>query len=326
MDLKQLVEEQIRAQGWIRPGDTVLCGVSGGADSLCLFHLLSAYKGEHSFAVMHVHHHLRDSADGDEAFVRELCKRCAVTYYRADVYLEPGASEEAARKARYAAFRDKLRELQPDPAHRKLAVAHTMDDDAETVLFRLFRGSGLKGLGGIRALQPMEDYTIFRPLLSVSRLQIEEYLNEKGFRWCSDETNAGDSYARNRIRHHILRTAAESVNPRAAEHIHGAAEQLKLAEDYLEDQAEACFASCTEDLPDGVHIDRKAFLALHPYMQRRLALTAMQKVSGREGDFSADHVLLFCGLFSLPTGKMLDLPGGLHATRSRTAVELLRKS
>ena len=200
-----------------------------------------------------------------------------------------------------------------------------MEDDAETVLQNLFRGSGLKGLGGIRECIELPELTIVRPLLSFSRKEIEEYLRSIGQGWRTDESNETDQYARNRIRHNIL-PEAESVNAQAAAHIHAAAEQLILAEEYLDAREEEVWAECVEPQEDGLRISRKAFLGLHPYMQQRLALRALKEVSGCARDITQTHVRLFTELFTLPTGKSLDMPHRLCALREREAVLLLRKS
>jgi len=333
MDLKERVRRTIAEQGLIGPEDTVLCGVSGGADSLCLFLLLhSLYKDSSvKLHVMHIHHHLRKSADDDALFVRRICSDLSVPFKQKDVDVtalvaEKGLStEEAARILRYCAFKEELCAIEPDRSRRRLAVAHNLNDDAETVLHNLFRGSGLKGLGGIRPLQEHDDYTLIRPLLDVSRSEIEDYLNNAGISWCTDESNLSDDYARNRIRNNLLPLAASQINERAAQHIHSAAAQLISAEDFISSALDDAFKACTSDIPDGLRIDRAGFLELHPYLRRRLALKCMEYVSGYAKDISGIHVEVLCSLFTLPTGKMLDLPHRLHAVRRRDHVELIRK-
>lgn len=333
MDLKEKVRRAITEQGLIEPDDTVICGVSGGADSLCLFILLhELYKDSPvRLSVMHIHHHLRESADEDAAFVRSLCSELSVPFELKDVDVnalvaEKGLStEEAARILRYHAFEDRLCSIEPDPSKRRLAVAHNLNDDAETVLHNLFRGSGLKGLGGIRPLQPMGSYTLIRPLLDISRAEIEEYLKNAALNWRTDESNLSNDYERNRIRNILLPMAASQINERAAEHIHSAAAQLRSAEDYIASGLDSAFKACVSDIPDGISIDRAAFMALHPYLQKRLALKCMEYVSGYAKDISGIHIDVLCGLFALPTGKMLDLPHRLHAIRRRDCVELIRK-
>lgn len=316
----------------VKDEDTVVAGVSGGADSLCLFILLKSLLKPGQLKVMHVHHHLRDNADGDEAFVRALCEKEGIGYRRADVDVEAlvrerGLStEEAARELRYAAMKAWLSELEPEPGRRKLAVAHTLNDNAETVLHNLFRGSGLKGLGGIRPIAERDGYMLIRPLLNFSREEIEGYLNSSGMSWRCDESNESDAYARNRIRRHLLPAAAEMVNPSAALHVHEAALKLSSAEDFISSAlAEAHDSLVSPSENGGLRIDRRGFLALHPYLRSRLAVLCMEEVSGSAKDITALHASLFEGLFSLPCGKMLDLPHRLHALRCREYVELVSK-
>ena len=333
MDLKDRVQRFIDEQGLIGADDTVLCGVSGGADSLCLFILLhELYKDSSvSLHVMHIHHHLRESADADADFVRCMCNDLSVPFSLKDVDVESfareirGSTEEAARILRYRAFKDKLKELESRPSKRCLAVAHNMNDDAETVLHNLFRGSGLKGLGGIRPMQDKGEYRLIRPLLDIPRNDIEEFLRNKGIAWCTDETNLGDDYARNRIRHNLLPLAVSQINEGAVLHIHKAASTLSSAEDYISIQLDEAFRSCIEECADGIRINRAAFSDLHPYLKKRLALKCLEYVSGYAKDITGTHVELLCGLFSLPAGKMLDMPHKLHALRYKEYVELVRK-
>lgn len=306
-------------------------GVSGGADSVCLFLLLwKLYRdSEVTLRVMHINHHLREDAAEDAAFVQELCDRCGVPCIQRDVDVEGylrthkiSSTEEAARILRYEAFFAYLEELPGEPETKKLAVAHTLNDNAETVLHHLFRGSGLKGLGG---MQPKRD-AIIRPMLFLSRTEVEDYLRSFGQPWRTDSTNEGDDYARNRIRHHILPLAESEVNAQAAEHIHTAAGQLSAAEDFICASLQEAYERVVTAQADGIRMDRAAFLALHPYLQERLALCCMQEVSGCAKDITAKHVGIFLGLFTLPCGKMLDLPHGLFALRRREYIELLRKN
>lgn len=329
--LEQRIREYIEAQGLIASKDTILVGVSGGADSLCLFLLLwKLYRNSDvSLCVMHINHHLREDAAEDAAFVQEICDRSGVPCIQRDVDVEGylrthkvSSTEEAARILRYEAFFDYLAELPGAPEQKKLAVAHTLNDNAETVLHHLFRGSGLKGLGG---MQPKRD-AIIRPLLFASRGEVEAYLEAFGQAWRTDSTNAEDDYARNRIRHHILPLAESEVNAQAAEHIHAAAGQLRAAEDFICASLQEAYQRIVTPQEDGVRIDRGAFLALHPYLRERLALLCMQEVSGCAKDITAKHVGIFLGLFTLPCGKMLDLPHGLFALRRREYIELLRKN
>ena len=201
--------ERVRAYAekyqMIRPGDRIVAGISGGADSVCLLFLLRELcreKGAGLFAV-HVNHGLRGAEAGeDEAYVRKLCGELKVPLrvfsfdVRGRAREEHLTLEEAGRLCRYEAFEEEAERI----GGTRIAVAHHAGDQAETVLFQLFRGSGLKGLAGIR---PVRD-NVIRPLLCTGREEIEAWLTERGIEWRTDSTNLTTDYTRNRIRGEIL--------------------------------------------------------------------------------------------------------------------------
>lgn len=181
---------------------TLVIGVSGGADSVCLLLLLEKVCKERGIlpVVVHIEHGIRGKESlSDAAFVENLCKQKDILFHRFSYAVEKIAkesgesTEEAGRRLRYDTFFQVAEQYE----QAKIAVAHNENDQAETVLFHLARGSGIKGMGGI----PPVRGNIIRPLLGVSRAEIEQYLKEAGQPYCTDSTNALDVYARNRIRH-----------------------------------------------------------------------------------------------------------------------------
>ena len=203
------VEKFIRKYNMLQSGDCVIAGVSGGADSVCMLLILHELSESMGFSVraVHLNHMIRgDEADRDEAFVAELCDRINVplkSFRRnvPEIAAEEGlSSEEAGRKIRYQLFEEAADDAQKEFKRVRIAVAHNRDDLAETVIFNMARGSSLKGLTGIR---PVRD-DIIRPILFAGRNEIEDYLAEKGESYCTDSTNLGDDYSRNRIRHVII--------------------------------------------------------------------------------------------------------------------------
>ena len=218
----------VRQQNLISAGDTVICAVSGGADSVAL--LFGLYLLKEKLGILleaaHFNHHLRgEESDRDEAFVRELCDRYDIPLHLGSGYIQPGKKglEAAARDARYAFLRS---------LSGKIATAHTADDNAETVLMHLIRGTGLKGLGGIMPLSG----NVIRPMLTVTRTEVEVFLEE----WClsciQDSSNDTDAFLRNRIRHHVM-PLLKAENPRLAENVSEMALRLREDEDYLSRQA-----------------------------------------------------------------------------------------
>ena len=310
----------------LKAGDKVLLGVSGGADSTCLFCIMTALakKMPLQVAVVHVHHGIRgEEAEGDAAFVRELCEREQIPFFleRADVPAlakEWGLSEEAAgRRVRYEAFRRRKEEWGADV----IAVAHQKEDSAETVLLNLFRGSSLAGL---RGLQPRNG-DVIRPLLCLQRREVLEILQRLGQPWREDCTNEEDGYTRNRIRHRILSYAQESVNAQAVEHILNAARRIGEANDHLNREADERFDELCEPRQSGFFLKEDVWEKTEPALRGILCRKVMSRVRGSGIDLEMVHITALKGLFEKRPGKKLDLPGGLRAYRMESGI-LLEKA
>lgn len=236
----------------------IVAGVSGGPDSVCLLYVLVKLRDEltaekclNLYAV-HVNHGLRREAKEDERFVEELCRKwnvpldvCCID--AAQMAREQGLScEEAGRRARYEAFEGRLQKLDEGTGTRGcIAVAHHRDDRAETLLFNLFRGTGLDGMAGIRPVRASESGArIIRPLLECSRAEIEDFLKKEGMSWRTDATNAQDLYARNRIRNHILPYADREICTGAAAHLAQEAELLARTGDFVRECTRQALERC----------------------------------------------------------------------------------
>ena len=224
-----------REQNLIAPGDTVICAVSGGADSVAMLFALYLLREKLGITLeaAHFNHNLRgEESLRDETFVRELCARYEIPLHEASGEIHPGKKglEAAARDARYA-FLESL------PG--KIATAHTADDNAETILMHLVRGTGLKGLGGIAPQRGK----LIRPMLGITRREVEDFLAEWHLPHVEDSTNETDAFLRNRLRHHVMPLLA-AENPRITENLSQMA--LRLRED------EACLSQLSryETLPE----------------------------------------------------------------------------
>ena len=222
------LREFSRQQGLIQPGDQIVCAVSGGADSMALLWALYLLKEEWDLeiAAAHFNHNLRGAeSDRDEAFVREFCEGYGIPLHVGSGTIVPGKKglEAAARDARYAF-------LKTLPG--KIATAHTADDNAETLLMHLVRGTGLKGLGGIMP----RNGNIIRPMLSITREEIEDFLTEYAVDHIDDSSNAGDDFLRNRLRHHVMPLLKEE-NPKLSQNLSAMALRLRQDEEALAQQA-----------------------------------------------------------------------------------------
>lgn len=321
------IRAYVREHGMLEEQDTVIAGISGGADSVCLLCVLLMLKREYGlrlFAV-HVNHGLRgEEADADEAFVEELCRRenVPLDVVRVDVARlarEEGLSgEEAGRLARRRAFE----EAASRHGAGKIALAHHRNDNAETVLLHLARGTGLRGLGGIR---PVTGRYI-RPLLAVSREEIEQFLAEKNRTYCMDSTNSEDTYTRNRIRNHIIPYMEEAVNTKVVDHVCETARQMSLLWDYMDRQRAQAAKEAVRFLPGksgrALEIGGDAYRRTDPAVRPYLLSWALEQTCGRAKDLETVHLEQVDALFGRQVGRELDLPCGMTARRTYAGVQL----
>lgn len=280
--------------------ESVLCAVSGGADSVCMLHAVLAYARARNIRVCAAHydHGIRgEESVRDARFVASLCERLGVELAseRGDVprYAKENrlGMEEAARQARYAFLERAADTL----GCRLIATAHNADDNAETMIFNLTRGSGAKGLCGI----PVRRGRLVRPLLSVTREEIEQYLAENGLEHVEDSTNASDDYSRNLIRHAVMPRLRE-INPALAAVCTRTAELLRRDEDYFD----AAVQSFLEKSFDGESVELSAFDALHEAIASRVVRALWSK------SLSNAHVDAVLSLRGGTTLAYVDLPGG----------------
>ena len=333
--VERKVEVFIREHGMIESDDVVIAGVSGGADSVCLLFVLWGLKEKLGFKlrVCHVNHGLRGAeADADEAYVKSLCEKLSVPcrFFHEDV--ESFAKkwkqspEEAGRTVRRNAFEAMCREN----GGTKIATAHHQGDNAETVIWNMARGTGLKGLCGIR---PVEGIWI-RPILTLTRDETERCLQENGVLWCEDATNAEDDYTRNRIRHNILPVLEDQVNRGVSRHLEELSRQAEEVWDYLEQGTDRAWERCVRvrNSHDGgneagcsLYVDEDAFREEMPAVQKQLLRRCISRVRGKEKDIGAVHVIMLAELFAKQTGRSIDLPGNVKAKKMYGGVSLSRE-
>ena len=313
----------------VRSGDTLLAAVSGGADSICMLHLLHTLSAplQLSLCCVHVHHGIRGvTADRDAAFVRAFCeersipfalkKVDATAYAAAHPHVSP---EEAARVLRYAALEEDV-----TAPRTFLCTAHNADDNAETVLLHLFRGTGLRGLAGMPERRPGQRTTILRPLLSVTRAEIEAYNDANGLSFVEDETNEDTAYTRNALRHEILPVAAEKINAKASLHITENAREVAELLHWVEGQTGKGFERCRLSAEDGgLRFSVRALRAEEPFLQGEILRMALQD-SPAQKQITRTHIEDILALVRSDNGRAaLHLPGGLTAEREHDALRLL---
>ena len=295
-------------------GDRVGVAVSGGADSVCLLHLLVELmaRWQLTLSVVHVNHNLRgDASRGDAEFVRCLARSLNLpfTLYDLDLSNAGGNLEQSARNGRLAFFHEHL----VGGLATRIALGHTRSDQAETVLFRFLRGSGATGLAAIR---PVTDRGIVRPLIEIERAEILDFLRDRGIPWREDATNACLDFARNRIRHELLPQLAREWNPAIVETLAHTAD-LSLAEEaYWQAEIERLAGLHLTRSGDAVLISAAALAALPLAAARRLVRHAIHLAGGgsQAGDFR--HIASVLELAGRAEGTGRTQLPGLEVRRS----------
>lgn len=312
--LVEKVRETIARYRMIERGDTVIVAVSGGADSVALLHVLNTLRDEldMNLVVAHMNHCIRGAdSDQDALFVEALSTKLGIPYVieTTDVpairkQMHVGI-EEAARKVRY----DFLEQVAKSCDAKRVAVAHTADDQAETVLLNIIRGAGLEGLSRM----PYVRGRIIRPLMEISKSQVEAYLKENGLAWRVDESNLDQNYARNRVRHRLVPLLRDEFNPRVKEALVTLSKLACDESDIVSQAAQGVFESTTKEVgPKSVIFDADMLAGNPRAIQRRCIRMAIEIVKGdlRDVEYVQVERIIDCLEYgeeftlTLPSGKV----------------------
>jgi tRNA(Ile)-lysidine synthase len=282
------VRNTIRRHSMLSAGQRVGVAVSGGADSVCLLHLLREIAPEMgvTLTVLHLNHRLRGAeSDEDEGFVAGLAREFGVELHAASVDVAALGSnlEQAGREARRRFFAG----LRASGAVDRVATGHTRSDQAETVLYRLLRGSGTAGLSGIL---PVTAEGVVRPLIECSRDEVLGYLRERNLPWREDSTNASREFVRNRIRHELIPAITRDFNPAASEVLAATADVARDEEDYWTAETGRIADALFQRKGGVVIVNTRELFALHPAVQRRVIRRAMAEVKGDLRGIDISHV------------------------------------
>lgn len=324
------IRERIKSLEILDNGDQIILALSGGPDSACLFYALNQLKSELDLSIncVHVNHGLRGKAsDADEDYVRSICKKynCNLRVVSADIKKIASerklSTEEAGRIVRYQSFYEEAEKVFKETGSLpKIMIAHNMDDQAETILFRIIRGTGVTG---IKAMQKVEmtaaGFKIIRPLLDVSKRDILNALDTGNFSYCKDNTNELPIYARNKIRLDII-PAMESINPALKEAVIRLGDIAREQEDFLDKKAYECLEAlksehkivltqCMSIIPVDV------LRTYHIAMQKRV-FSIILKQMGILDNISYKHMESFVELLDSENPSMeINLPYGFKACR-----------
>ena len=318
--LKQRVLRFIQAEGLNGSGETMLVGVSGGPDSVCLLHILNQLRETMGVELhaAHLNHMLRGvDSDGDANYVSQLSTNLGIpaTVERENVatYREGRklSLEEAAREVRHAFFARVARDI----GAKRVALGHTRDDQVETILMNLLRGTGLAGLRGMLPATSFHmadgvELEVIRPLLEVTREQTERYCRDFSLNPRIDLSNYSADHTRNRVRHELI-PALRRYNRNIDMALSRTAEAAVDVISFLDEEVTGIWDRIVIEQPNGLLVDSEALLAYHPALQRHLLRQAVSKVLGDLVDIQAVHVDKMVQALSKPAGRRITLPRGL---------------
>lgn len=316
----------IEKHNLINRGDTVVIGVSGGADSIMLLdvmHKISVLAHyDLNIKVAHVNHQIRETAIRDELFVKDVCKRIGIPYFCKSVNVEKfgkenGMScEEAGRKIRYDFFRELAGE------NGKIATAHNANDNVETLLMRLFRGTGLKGLCGIA----YKNDNVVRPILNIARKDIEQYIKDCHLTHITDETNLVPIYTRNKIRLNVIPMIENNFNPNFCNTVNNNIRAFNEDMDFISEHAQKSYEEVCYTNQNGVSINVEKFNTLHVAIQNRVVAMAIETVKGNATNISFANIDDVMSLFNKTNGNSVDIADNVIANRTYNTVDIQFKT
>ena len=292
--LKDKVKETIKRYKLIENKDKIVVGVSGGPDSICLVNVLNEIKdeGEINFEliVCHINHMIREEATGDEEFVKKYCEEKKIPFFVKHAKVQEIAkekkigTEEAGRLIRYEFFEEILKQTNSN----KIATAHTKNDNAETVLMNIIRGSGVSGLKGIKAIRN-EKY--IKPLIDVSREEVEEYCEKEKLNPRHDKTNDENIYTRNKVRNILLPLIKDEFNPNIVDTIYRLSKLVDKENEYLEKITKENYEKLViKEEKEEIILNLKEFNKLDNVIKQRLVLYTIKKLFGTNNGIEKVHI------------------------------------
>lgn len=314
MKILDRVRNTIKRYNLINKNDKVVIGVSGGPDSVALLYLLNSLKEELkiNLHIAHLDHKLRKNSYKDKEFVERSARKLKLPITTAEINVKAlakkGSLEEIARNTRLGF----LFKVTKDVKAKKIALGHNLDDQAETVLMRILRGSGLYGLSGILPKRNIAGFDIIRPLIEVKRKDIEAYLRQRKITPCIDKSNLEDIYFRNKIRNKLLPLLEKNYNQNIKEVLSNMAEVVAYDYDYLSRIADIKTKQSVRK------INLEKFLKFHPAIQRLVLRTTISKVKGDTRRITFQHMKELEDLIlNRPINSVVDLPKGISVVKHK---------
>lgn len=309
------INKTIIKYNMINNGDKIVLGLSGGADSVCLFYLMNSLKNKLNLEIFvcHINHLLRgEDSDLDESFATQLCEKYGIPIFIKKINAKEYANdkkislEEAGRQIRYSFFNEVKNEVKAF----KIATAHNLNDQAETVLMRIINGASVEGIGGIK---PVREDNIIRPLIEITKTEILNYLKENNLEYREDKSNLDTSFKRNKIRHFLLPELL-NYNPSVLTNLSNTANLARQDCDFIKgfvNMAEEKYVGFKNDC---AIIDLKIFKYEHRAVFQRIILNTIIKVTNQKVNVSNLHIEKICDLcINAKTGKGIDISSKLRA-------------
>ena len=313
-DLKIKVLETISKYKMIKPGDKIVAGISGGPDSMCMLHLLDRLKKDFNLSIFaaHLNHQFRGrEADKDAYYVKDICNKWGipsfikvfdVAAYAKDIGV---SDEEAGRNIRYQLYDDVARKV----GANKIAVAHNLNDNVETVFMNIIRGSGIDGLKGIEAVRD----NIIRPLINIDRADIEKYCKEEGIVPRIDKTNLEPIYGRNKIRLELLPYIENNFNSNIINTISRFSDIVSAENEYIALKSQKAFKTLARSFKNQVKYSIIKLDKLHPALKRRIIRIGIEKLLGSLKSIEFRHIEEIISLTKCKTGAAVMLPNNIIA-------------
>lgn len=302
----------------IKKNDRILVGVSGGPDSICLLYLLNSIKKKLNLYlhIAHLDHGLRKDSHQDRTFVKDLVKKLNLPYTAEKIQVKKitqKSLEESAREIRYDFFFKVAKKY----SINKIAVGHNLDDQAETILMRIIRGTGLEGMSAISPKKEMRGFTIIRPLLEIKRSDIEKYLKQKRINPKQDYTNKDIKFLRNRVRKNLL-PCLEKYNSNIKEVLANLAQNLSIDFDYLDSEANKIFNKAVKVTSRSIKIKLGDLEKLHPAIQNLMIRGSIEHLVGNKRQIAFQHLKEIRELVKLrPDKSIVDLPNKIQALKNK---------
>jgi len=331
MSLSKKVKNFIHTQNLLKRGDKVIIGVSGGADSICLADILAKIQFDLGITLIiaHFNHNLRKGSLRDQKFVKKFADKMSIPYIAKQWQRKKGSVlrnsvEQAARDKRLQFF---IRCAEQTNA-QKIALAHTEDDLAETVLMRILRGSGLMGMRSILPQRKLYNVTFIRPLLESKRSDIENYLMKKKITFINDPTNKQTIFFRNKVRLKLIPELNKNYNSNVKTVLANLSKNVGIDYDYLEKQAQSKYKSMAKISRDQKSLTFRLskFSKTHRSMQRMLLRHSIKQLHGNTRKLTFQHINEIEDLIeNRPKGTVVDLPNKIQVKKGANELKILKK-